>query len=221
MRYGNADGTPYGADVPIDVVVFDLGNVLVRWDRRFLFEKLIDDPVELDHFLDEILTLEVNADLDRGEPLADVTSALADRFPDSRELIEAFRDRWPETLGEILAGSVAILEELRAQPLSLIALSNWGRDTFAMSEPHLPFLRHFDALVISGREGVVKPDAAIFELLCRRHDVEPTTAVFIDDSAANIAAAAALGFRTVHFTDPDQCRSSLIDLGLDLAPIAS
>ena len=221
MRYGNADGRPYGAGVPIDVVVFDLGNVLVRWDRRFLFEKLIDDPAQLETFLDEVLTLDVNADLDRGVPLTEVTSALADRFPESRDLIEAFRDRWPETLGEILADSVAILEELRALPLTLIALSNWGRDTFAMSEPHLPFLRHFDALVISGREGVVKPDAAIFDLLCRRHDVEPAEAVFIDDSAANIAAAAALGFHTVHFTDPGRCRSALVDLGLDLAPVAS
>jgi len=219
--YGNADGRAYGADVPIDAVVFDLGNVLVRWDRRFLFEKLIDDPVELDRFLDDVLTLDVNADLDRGVPLADVTGALAARFPADRVLIEAFRDRWAETLGEILDGSVALLEELRRLPLALIALSNWGRDTFALSEPHLPFLRHFDGLVISGREGVVKPDPAIFELLCARHEVVPQTAVFIDDSAANIATAAALGFHTVHFASPDQCRDELIRFGLDLAPSAS
>jgi 2-haloacid dehalogenase len=207
--------------VPIDAVVFDLGNVLVRWDRRFLFEKLIDEPTELDRFLDEVLTLAVNADLDRGMPLAEVTGTLADRFPAQRRLIEAFRDRWPETLGEILAGSVAILEELRGLPLTLIALSNWGRDTFAMAEPHLPFLRHFDALVISGREGVVKPDPAIFELLCARHEVGPQRAVFIDDSAANISAAGELGFRTVHFSGPEQCRAELIGFGLDLAPVAS
>lgn len=218
--YRNADGRPYGADVPIDAVVFDLGNVLVPWDRRFLFEKLIDDPAELDRFLDEVLTLEVNAGLDRGVPLAEVTDALAARFPEERELIEAFRDRWPETLGEIISGSVAILEELRRLPLTLLALSNWGRDTFAMSEPHLPFLRHFDGIVISGREGVVKPEAEIFELLCERHGVEPARAVFIDDSAVNVGAAEALGFRTVHFSDPGQCRSELIALGLDLTPAA-
>ena len=65
----------------IDALVFDLGNVLVGWDRRLLFEKLIDDPLELDRFLDEVLTLEVNADLDRGVPLDEVTAALAVRFP--------------------------------------------------------------------------------------------------------------------------------------------
>ncbi|MEZ5247359.1 MAG: HAD family phosphatase [Acidimicrobiales bacterium] len=207
--------------MPIDAVVFDLGNVLVHWDRRLLFEKLIDDPAELDRFLDEVLTLEVNADLDRGVPLPEVTAALAQRFPADRVLIEAFRDRWPETLGEILWDSVAILEELRSLPVTLLALSNWGRDTFAVAEPQLPFLHLFDGLVISGREGVVKPDPAIFELLCHRHGVDASSTVFIDDSAANIATADSLGFRTVRFADPRQCRRELIDLGLDLAPMGS
>lgn len=203
--------------MPIDHVVFDLGNVLVRWDRRLLYEQLIDDPVELDRFLDEVLTLDVNAELDRGTPLREVTAALAERFPAERVLIEAFAERWTETLGEVLTDTVALLEELRGLPVTLLALSNWGRDTFAMAEPELPFLRHFDGIVISGREGVVKPEPAIFELLCSRHQVVPERAVFIDDSAANVATAGRLGFHTVHFADAARCRDELIGLGLDLA----
>ena len=200
----------------IDCVIFDLGNVLVEWDRRNLFEKLISDPDELDRFLDEVLTLEVNADLDRGVPLADVTGALARAHPGDRSLIEAFRDRWIETLGEIMYESVKILDELAATRVTLLALTNWGRDTFLVAEPHLPFLDRFHGLVISGREGVVKPDPAIFELLCERYDVTPERAVFVDDGATNIAAAAAIGFHTVQFRSADQCRSELISLGLDL-----
>lgn len=207
--------------MPIEVVVFDLGNVLVEWDRRLLYEQLIHDPAELDRFLADVLTLDVNADLDRGVPLAEVTAALAARFPEHAALIDAFRLRWAETLGDILEDTVRILEELAAAGVRLLALSNWGRDTFAAAEPLLPFLRHFDGLVISGREGVVKPDVAIFELLCARYAVEPSSAAFIDDSAANIAAAATLGFRTVHFSDAAQCRRELVALGLDLAPDAS
>ena len=206
-------------DPRIRTVVFDLGNVLVRWDRRLLFEKLIDDPVELDRFLDDVLTLEVNADLDRGVPLAEVTESLAGRFPAQRSLIEAFRDRWEETLGEILSGTVTILEELSADPdLQLLALSNWGKDTFARSESRLPFLAHFHGLVISGREGVVKPDPAIFRLLCERHRVDPRRAVFVDDSETNTRVAADLGFHTVLFESAEQLRDRLRGLGLDLAP---
>ena len=202
----------------IDTVVFDLGNVLVEWDRRFLYEQLIDDPGELDRFLDEVLTLDVNADLDRGRPLAEVTAALAARHPDHAELIDAFRDRWPETLGPVIEPTVRIVEELVAGGVRLLALSNWGRETFEMAEPRLSFLRHFDGIVISGREGVVKPDPAIFALLCERHRVLPEVAVFVDDSPANVAAAGEVGFRTVHFRDADQCRADLVALGLDLSP---
>lgn len=207
--------------MPIDSVVFDLGNVLVEWDRRFLFEKLIPDEAALRHFLDEILTLDINADLDRGVPLGEVTAALATRHPGHAELIHAFRDRWPETLGEILDESVLILDELAKLPVRLLALSNWGKDTFALAAPRLPFLDRFEALVISGREGVVKPDPAIFELMVERHGLDPERTVFIDDGAANIAAAAALGFATIHFTSASQCRAELIALGLDLADVAS
>lgn len=201
---------------PVDTVVFDLGNVLVEWDRRLLYSQLIDDPRELDRFLDEVLTLDVNAELDRGASLATVTEGLAARHPHHAELIGAFRTRWPETLGAVLDASVAIVEELSANGVRLLALTNWGRETFAMSEPRLTFLRHFEGVVVSGREGVVKPDPAIFEILCRRHGVDPATAVFVDDSAANIATARALGFHTVHFRDGASCRAELRALGLDL-----
>ncbi len=201
----------------VEAVVFDLGNVLVGWDRRLLFEKLIDDPAELDRFLDEVLTLDVNAELDRGVPLAEVTAALVARFPADQGLIEAFGDRWTETLGPIINGSVAIVEELAAMPVRLFVLSNFGRDTFALTEPHLPFLTHFDDVVISGREGIVKPDPAIFRLLCSRHGVTPARTVFIDDDEANIAVAAELGFQTVHFESPGRLRAALVELGLDLA----
>jgi 2-haloacid dehalogenase len=153
-------------------------------------------------------------------PLEKVTAELSARHPGHADLIDAFRLRWPETLGPIIEESVAILEELTTLPVTLLALSNWGKDTFAVAEPLLPFLRHFEGLVISGREGVVKPNPAIFELMCLRHNVVPDRSVFIDDSAANIETAVSLGFETVHFLSPPQCRAALVELGLALLPSA-
>lgn len=192
-------------------VVFDLGNVLIEWDRRFLFEKLIDDPDELQWFLDNVFTMADNAELDRGTPLHEVAAAVVQRHPDHREHVLAFADRWPETLGGVIEGSVEILQELSERAVPLFALSNWGRDTFAMIEANYPFLSLFDGLVISGREGVVKPDPAIFELLCERHGLAPVDAVFIDDSGANVATAASLGFDALLFEHPEQLRQQLIE----------
>ena len=190
-------------------VVFDLGNVLIEWDRRNLFEKLIDDPVELQDFLDNVFTMDDNARLDSGTPLHEVADSVAARHPDKHDLVMAFADRWEETLGGVIEGTVEILDELSRNGVCLLALSNWGKDTFAMIEANYPFFELFDGMVISGHEGVVKPGAAIFQILCDRYEVTPRDAVFIDDSPANISAAMALGFDALLFEAPERLREQL------------
>lgn len=200
----------YVTDTPkFDTVIFDLGNVLITWDRRNLFGKLIDDPDELQDFLDNVFTMDDNVRLDAGTPLRQVAEDAAARNPDQRELIMTFAERWEETLGDVIDGSVDILRELSERGVRLFALSNWGKDTFAMIEENYPFFEYFDAMVISGREGVVKPDREIFDLLCGRHDVRPSRAIFIDDSPTNIAASMALGFESLLFDNPGLLREQL------------
>lgn len=193
------------------VVVFDLGNVLIEWDRRNLFEKLIDDPDELQQFLDGVFTMDDNARLDSGTPLHEVAASVAERHPDHVELVMAFADRWEETLGSVIEGTVDILNELSEGGVFLLALSNWGKDTFAMIEANYPFFARFDGMVISGREGVVKPGREIFDILCERYEVTPEQCVFIDDSEANIAAATSLGFDALFFESPETLRQQLIE----------
>ena len=192
-----------------DAVVFDLGNVLIEWNRRNLFEQLIDDPDELQHFLDNVFTMDDNRRLDSGTPLQEVAAEVAARNPDQHDLVMAFADRWTETLGGVIDGSVDILRELSERGVPLYALSNWGKDTFAMIEANYPFFEYFDGMVISGREGFTKPDREIFDLLCGRHDLRPSRSVFIDDSPANIAAAMALGFESLLFDNPNMLREQL------------
>ncbi len=191
-------------------VVFDLGNVLITWDRRLLFEQLIEDPDELSYFLDNVLTMADNKELDRGVPLGEVAATAGDRHPEYRDVIMAFATRWKETLGDVIEGSVEILHDLKATGIPLYALTNWGRDTFAMIEDAYPFFAHFDGMVVSGREGVIKPDPAIYRILCDRYGFAPTDAVFIDDSSANIATAASLGFDALLFENSDRLRQQLI-----------
>ncbi|MEE9416573.1 MAG: HAD family phosphatase [Acidimicrobiales bacterium] len=198
----------------ISVVVFDLGNVLIPWDRRFLFSKLIEDPIELDYFLDNVLTLAVNAKLDSGTSLDELSADLAAEYPQYSDLIEAFRTRWIETLGDPMDESVELLRRLQDRGVRCLALSNWGCDTFEQVQPVYPFLAWFDGRIISGYEGVVKPDPAIFNLLCSRYGVDPPEALFIDDSSNNIAAASELGFETHLFTSPAELESDLMNRAL-------
>jgi len=113
-----------------------------------------------------------------------------------------------------IGGTVDVLADLREAGLRLYALSNWSAETFPIARRRFPFLDWFDGIVISGEVGVVKPDARIFEHLVARYAVEPGMAVFIDDSAVNVGAAARLGFVALQFVDARSLRHDLEELGL-------
>ena len=109
---------------------------------------------------------------------------------------------------------MAILAELHAAGTRLVALTNWSAELFPHAEAAFDFLGLFDGIVVSGREGVAKPDPAVFDLLLSRYHLDPARTVFVDDSPANVAAAAAAGLRALAFTGPDRLRADLSRLGL-------
>jgi 2-haloacid dehalogenase len=205
---------------PITTVVFDLGAVLIDWDPRHVYRPLFLDDAAMEEFLATICTPQWNAQQDRGHSMAAATAALVAEHPEHTNLITAYYGRWHEMLGEPIEGTVAIAAELAASGVRLLALSNWSAETFPLALPKLPILSRFDGIVISGSVGLVKPEPAIYELLIERHAVDVANAMFIDDSAANVAAASQLGFDAVVFTSPEQLRAELTSRGL-LAPIDS
>jgi 2-haloacid dehalogenase len=75
-------------------------------------------------------------------------------------------------------------------------------------------MKWFDGQVISGFEGVAKPDIRIFEVLMARYDPDPEVTVFVDDSKRNVEAARDLGFSAVHYTSAHQLKRELRALGL-------
>lgn len=191
---GNADHAP-----PVRAVVFDLGGVLIDWSPYHLYRKLLADDNAIAAFLDEIELFQALLTLDAGQPLAEWTHSLAARHPRHAALIEAYGTRWHETIAGLFPDAIAVARTLKAEGVPLYVLSNFGVEPWQDTLQRQPtdFLDLFNGVVISGYEGVVKPDAAIFELLCERYGLEPAECVFIDDNAANTKAAALLGFRTV------------------------
>jgi 2-haloacid dehalogenase len=198
----------------VTAVVFDLGGVLIDWDPRYLYRTLFDDEAEMESFLATVTTPEWNLAQDAGRSWAEAVEELAARHPEHRERIEAYWHRWPETLGEAIEPTVAVLAELRERAVRLLALSNWSAETFPLARPRYPFLEWFDGIVISGQERLVKPDPRLFGVLVERHGIEPSTTVFVDDQPRNVEAAAALGFRALRFVDAASLREDLQRLGL-------
>ena len=198
----------------IDTVVWDLGRVLIGWEPAALYRSLMP-AAEVEPFLTEIGFAQWNHRQDAGRSMADGVAELSSRFPHRADLIAAYPLLYDRTLLGPIDGSVAILARLRQQAqVRLLALTNWSADTFHHAQSRYPFLTWFEDIVVSGREGLAKPDRRIFELLLHRFALTPAATIFIDDSAANVEAAASVGLRALHFTDPGTLRRDLASLGL-------
>ncbi|MBC8241958.1 MAG: HAD family phosphatase, partial [Alphaproteobacteria bacterium] len=173
-------------DGPIDAVVFDLGGVLIDWSPYHLYRKLFETDEEIARFLDEIDLYNWLRGVDADKPFQRGVAELSARLPQHAALIEAYWHRWAETLNGVLVDSLAVLTELQAQAIPLYVISNWSSETWHHATEQFAFLDWFDGLVISGLEGVAKPDPEIFHLACERYKLTPERAVFIDDMAANV-----------------------------------
>ena len=200
--------------MPVKAVVFDLGGVLIDWDPRYLYRKLLDDEAAVEEFLATVCTPEWNAEQDRGRPFAEGVAELVERHPVHAAAITAYHERWPEMLGGAVGGTVEVLAELRAAGVPVYALTNWSAETFGIARERFEFLSWFDGLLVSGEERMIKPDPAIFRLLLDRFGLDPGATFYIDDSPANVAAADRLGLDAVRFTSPAQLRRDLEARGL-------
>jgi 2-haloacid dehalogenase len=194
--------------------VFDLGGVLIDWDPRYLYRKLLADEAAVEEFLATVCTPEWNAEQDRGRPFAEGVAELVERHPVHAAAITAYHERWTEMLGGDIAGTVELLDELRDTGVPLYALTNWSAETFGIARERYQFLEWFDGVLVSGEERMIKPDPAIFRLLLDRFGLDPGAAFYVDDSPANVAAAGELGFDAVRFTGPEQLRRDLEARGL-------
>jgi 2-haloacid dehalogenase len=207
----NAPGKP-------DVVIFDFGGVLVDWNPRYLYRKLFGDDAagkaSMERFLAEVCTTEWNVRQDAGRPWTEAVAELTAKHPASTDLIRAYHERWLEMLGGPIDGSVAVLAELKQAGRPLYGLTNWSHETFPLARARYPFFDWFDGIVVSGAEGMIKPDPRLYARLLERYRIAAERAVFIDDNRPNVDAAAALGIHGIHFQSPAQLRGDLSALGL-------
>jgi 2-haloacid dehalogenase len=198
---------------PLRAVVFDIGNVLVDWQPSQAFLPDLGSQALVDDFLARTDFFARNLRADAGASWADLAREIDD--PADRALFAAYPSRFAATVAHAIESSWQAMEDLRARGLFIHAITNWSAETWPIGVAAHPRLgRAFGVTIVSGREGVIKPDAGIFDLLCSRAGLAPRECLFIDDSARNIAGAAAFGMDTIHFTSPDALRAGLIQRGL-------
>jgi len=191
------------------VLIFDLGGVVLDWNPRHLYRKLIPNEVAREWFLTEVCSPAWNLQMDTGKPSAEAVAELSARFPDQAGLISAYWDRWPEMLGGPIPGMSELVTELAKSGRELYAISNFNGEVWPATMDAFPVLNCFKDIVISSFVGVCKPDPRIFALALRRFGVAAGDCLFIDDVAANVDGAKAAGIAAVQFTSAAALRRLL------------
>jgi 2-haloacid dehalogenase len=201
--------------IPIKNIVFDLGGVLIDWNPRYYFRTIISNPDEMEIFLRNVCNGHWNELQDAGRSFADGEDDLIAKHPGYARLIRSYRVGWPQMLGDEISGTVKILEEIhRLSRYRIFALSNWSAETFPYAFSKYKFFNKFEDIMISGVEKLIKPDPRFYKVLIQRHGLIPEYSLFIDDVEKNIKAAKALGFQTIHFTEPIMLRSHLVEMNV-------
>lgn len=196
-------------------VIFDVGHVLYDWNPRVLYERLFEDERALDVFLNEVATRDWHFQHDAGRPFAETSAELSERFPDHAAMIALWGPRFGEQIPGPIPGMIELVEELDAAGVPLFAITNFSHEFFPpFRAREAAVFDRFRDIVVSGDERLVKPDAAIYHLALKRFGLTPGAAFFIDDNAANIAGARALGIHAHHFHDAASVRAELVEVGL-------
>ena len=197
----------------VEAVIFDIGNVLTRWQPEAFYDRVIGEARRRALF-DAVDLHRMNDEVDAGAEFRDTIYAWAEDYPEWSAEIRMWHDRWIELASPRIEGSIALLRALRGQGVPVFALTNFGASSYAAAVPLLDFLSEFDREYVSGRMKLIKPDPAIYAAVERDCGIAPDGLIFVDDRVENIAAAVARGWQVHLFDGPEGWAAKLVALGL-------
>ena len=190
-------------------IVFDFGGVLVDWNPRYVYVPLFGDAARAEWFLTTICTYEWNAQVDAGRSHAEITEERVAEFPEWEKEIRVYYDRWIEMVHGDIPGMVDLVRAYKERGFRIWGLSNWSQELFPLVRDRFPVFDLMDGMVISGREKVIKPYPEIYRILLERFGLDPAECVFIDDNAANVAGADAVGIKGILFEGKEKLQEQL------------
>ena len=182
--------------------LFDLGNVFFDWNPERVLKPIFNDDERMNFFINNISFPLLDTRCDAGITIEIAVNDAIKKFPDFENEIKLYYPNHGNMVGGFFQKTVDIFYKLKELNYPCYILSNWSAETYEGMEEKYPFLKDFEGKIISGRDFLIKPDPAIYELAISRFDLVPQETLFIDDRLDNIEAAQKLNFQTIHLTDP-------------------
>ena len=190
-------------------IIFDFGNVLVQWHPELIYTEHFGDEAKAWWFLRHVADMDFRQRIDSGESMDSCIRVKQGQYPDYADAIELYRTKWREMLTGEMPGMREVIEELRAMGCGVYGLTNWSMETFPEARERFSILQMIDRYVVSGAEGLVKPDPRLFQVLLDRYGLKAEECTFVDDNPDNVAAACRLGMAGIVFLGAEGLRGKL------------
>ena len=182
--------------------LFDLGNVFFDWNPERILKPIFNDDERMNFFINNISFPLLDTRCDAGITIEVAVNDAIKKFPEFEKEIKLYYPNHGNMVGGFFQKTVDVFYKIKELNYPCFVLSNWSAETYEGMEEKYPFLKDFDGKIISGRDFLIKPDPAIYELAISRFNLIPEETLFIDDRLDNIEAAQNLNFQTIHLTDP-------------------
>ncbi len=182
--------------------LFDLGNVFFDWNPERILKPIFNDDERMNFFINNISFPLLDTRCDAGITIEVAVNDAIKKFPEFEKEIKLYYPNHGNMVGGFFQKTVDVFYKIKELNYPCFVLSNWSAETYEGMEETYPFLKDFDGKIISGRDFLIKPDPAIYELAISRFNLIPEETLFIDDRLDNIEAAQKLNFQTIHLTNP-------------------
>jgi putative hydrolase of the HAD superfamily len=194
----------------IKTVILDIGNVLVDFRWRKLYEEFGLEGEDLEKFADATVRHQAWIDLDQGIiTTEEAKEEYVKAAPEYREYVGRIYLEMDKMLVQF-DYTIPWIKELKERGYRIYILSNWSKPAYdACQDKALNFLSLVDGVVFSYKEFVIKPDKKIYDIICSRYDINPAEAVFLDDNEDNIISAREFGLNAIQFQSYEQGRREL------------
>jgi len=195
-------------------IVFDIGNVIVRWDPPLTCARTFGEAEATPDVVRSIFADPLWYQLCRGEITeVEAKRAYGDRLGhDPAQLDQLFFHIKEHQ--ELIPGTVDLMERLVTAGYRVFALSDNVREIVLHLRAQYDFWKHFEGVVISAELGFLKPDRRIYEHLLYSFDLKPEETIFLDDVLGNVEGARAVGMHAIQFVDAERAEADLATFGV-------
>ncbi|MEZ8759225.1 HAD family hydrolase [Vibrio splendidus] len=197
-------------------VVFDVGNVIVRWAPLEIVRLTFGDTEELESRARSIFQSTIWMDLNKGF-LTESEAKL--RYQQELDLSPLECDRlfyYVKQTQILLHGSVELIERVKSAGYGVYALTDNVVEIVEYLKNTYQFWALFDGAAVSAELGLLKPQPEIYQVLLSNYGLKASETVFLDDMPYNVEGARSVGMAAIQFTDAVQCENSLQALGVNL-----